>query len=89
MTYVADYSYPYIKSTVYTRVSKQKSQRAPSIGAKNSLMQNVWKILRPKGPVGPAGPVMDITGIYSSCTVLILYSKLNVCSTERVQYVNV
>ena len=44
-------------------VSKQKSQRAPSIGAKNSSIQNVWKILRPKGPVGPAGPVMDNTAV--------------------------
>ena len=32
-----------------------------SIGAKNSSIQNVWKILRSKGSVGPAGPVMDNT----------------------------
>ena len=34
-----------------------------SICAKNSSIQNVWKILEPKGPVGPAGTVMANTGL--------------------------
>ena len=41
-----------------------KNPKGPhSIGAKNSSIQNLWKILRPKGPVGPAGPVMDNTAL--------------------------
>ena len=42
-------------------VSKQKSKGPHSIEAKNRSIQNVWKILRLKGPMGPAGPVMDNT----------------------------
>ena len=42
-----------------------KNPKGPhSIGAINSSLLNAWKILRPKGPVGPAGPVMDNTALF-------------------------
>ena len=75
---------------------------AHSMGAKNSSIQNVWKILRPKGPVGPAGPVMDNTAltysvecrVYSILILLtvhqymyILYvSTCTYCTYVRIQY---
>ena len=42
----------------------EKNLKGPhSICAKNSSIQNVWKILEPKGPVGPAGGVMANTAV--------------------------
>ena len=47
-----------------------KKPKGPhSIGAKNSSIQNLWKILRPKGPVGPAGPVMNSTALEGETTI--------------------
>ena len=67
-----------------TRVQHHQYQWCPdknlkgphSIGDKNSSIQNVWKILRPKSPVGPAGPVMDNTDQYN-ITFVIWFSTLS------------
>ena len=56
-----------VESILYSTVKQwcpNKKPKGPhSIGAKNSSIQNVWKILRPKGPVVPAGHVLDNTAL--------------------------
>ena len=76
-TYILNQNIPKMIGDIIREVEYTVQQWCPnknpngphSIGSKNSSIQNVLKILRPKGPVGPASPVMDNTAV--QCTICI------------------